>query len=317
MSVSQGIVPLAEIRFADGKPYWMVPSTASDLLLHPVFLKFFASCLVIYALLDVNGTAQSAGQAGFALAAVWALVGVVAMLWIAAVFTVLRWLWRRGYVRVVYTPCVTLPLFLASAVATHFLLVTLTDWPRPVLADWINGLVRDMFVILIMDMLFGNFVAPQHPSFLSRAPSEGGEAAVAATPARIETARPQAEDEVVAPETAAPVEATVRIGTEDVLAGELVYIRAEDHYLRVVTTKRRLLTRGRLSDALAQLDFRSGIQVNRSTWVAFAAIEAVDDDAKGILTLTLAGGEAERVAQSRRIAFQAAMSAWANPATTD
>lgn len=319
MSMSQGIVPLAEIRFADGKRYWVAPAPVSEFLLNPVFLKFFLSCLLIYGLLDGNGAAEAARKFGFATIVLWAMIGCVSFVWFAVVLAALRLLWRRGLVRVVYTPFVTLTLFVVTATATHLVLNGFAGWRSLSDAVWLDDLVRDMIVVVIMDILFGSFVAPLHPIFLSHPSGQpdaepmvaatGVQTVVAPTPA---TVTPEAGAERIVPQ-----DAVVRIGTEEIVPAELIYIRAEDHYLRVVTTRRRILTRGRLSDALALLDFRLGIQVNRSTWVAFAAIEAVEDDGKGIQSLTLLGGETERVAQSRRIAFQTAMTGWAAPETAD
>jgi LytTr DNA-binding domain len=314
MSVSKGIVPLAEIRFADGRRYWMVATSVSDFLLNTVFLKYFLCCLLIYGLLDGSLAVEAARQVGYATAVLWALVGAVTLVWFAVALGVLGFLWRRGYVRVIYTPFITLVLYVVTAGATHLILDRLGSPHAADLTVWVNGLVRDMIVILVLDVMFGSYVAPMHPAFLARLSEDAPELASqrsAPQPAEALPAAPPSTTEAEAPE--AP-DIAVRIGTEDVMQGELVYIRAEDHYLRVVTNRRRILTRGRLSDALSQLDFRLGIQVNRSTWVAFSAIEEIGEDAKGIQTLTLTGGETERVAQSRRIAFQTAMNAWANPA---
>ena len=319
MSVSSGIVPLAEIRFADGKRYFVAPAPVSDFLLDPVFLKFFLCCLLIYGLLDWDIASATARELGFATIVLWALVAVVSLVWFAVVLAALRLLWTRGWVRVIYTPFLTLTIFAVTAMATHGLLNGIGAGSPLPSAGWVDGLVRDMIVILIMDIMFGSFVAPLHPVFIAPQGEAAEIAPKVAGPVALVVAQdaPQADAATEdATEAEEEHEATVRIGTEEVLASELVYIRAEDHYLRVVTTKRRILTRGRLSDALANLDFRRGLQVNRSTWVAFAAIESVDEDTKGILSLALAGGESERVAQSRRIAFQTAMTAFAAPSET-
>lgn len=311
MSVSSGIVPLAEIRFADGKRYFVAPAPVSEFLLDPVFLKFFLSCLLIYGLLDWDVAAETARQMGFATIVLWAIVAAISLVWFATVLAVLRLLWRHGWVRVIYTPFITLTIFAVTAVATH---VFLNGLGSPLSSDgWVDELVRDMIVIVIMDVMFGSFVAPLHPVFITTK-GAGAEAAPKVATATVPATPPEmAEADQGAADAEEAQEMPVRIGTEEVLPSDLIYIRAEDHYLRVVTTRRRILTRGRLSDALANLDFRRGLQVNRSTWVAFSAIETVGEDDKGILSLTLTGGESERVAQSRRIAFQTAMAAWAAP----
>ena len=108
------------------------------------------------------------------------------------------------------------------------------------------------------------------------------------------------------PSSPNPPTATLRIGAEAIPLHALHYIRAEDHYLRIVTAGRRHLLRGRLADAEAQLDPAQGIRINRSAWIAFDAIRDLQET-DGTLTLGLPDGRTERVAQSRRIALQSAL----------
>jgi hypothetical protein len=54
--------------------------------------------------------------------------------------------------------------------------------------------------------------------------------------------------------------------------GELVCIRMEDHYLRVVTRQGEALILMRMRDALGELQDYPGLQVHRSWWVAVDAI---------------------------------------------
>lgn len=66
-------------------------------------------------------------------------------------------------------------------------------------------------------------------------------------------------------------------------------VEAEDHYLRVHTSKGHDLILLRLSDAVAELEGIEGAQVHRSWWVARAAITAVARG-DGRATLTLEDG---------------------------
>ena len=71
--------------------------------------------------------------------------------------------------------------------------------------------------------------------------------------------------------------------------GEIYAVEAEDHYLRLHTSKGQDLILLRLSDAVAELEGIEGAQTHRSWWVAKAAVQ----DAKrgdGRATLTLKGG---------------------------
>jgi DNA-binding LytR/AlgR family response regulator len=63
-------------------------------------------------------------------------------------------------------------------------------------------------------------------------------------------------------------------------------VEAEDHYLRLHTSKGQDLILMRLSDAIAELEGIEGAQAHRSWWVARDAItEAVRGDGRATLTL--------------------------------
>ncbi|HEX2817730.1 MAG TPA: LytTR family DNA-binding domain-containing protein [Phenylobacterium sp.] len=68
--------------------------------------------------------------------------------------------------------------------------------------------------------------------------------------------------------------------------GEVWAVEAEDHYLRLHTSKGQDLILMRLSDAIDELEGIEGAQVHRSWWVARDAItEAVRGDGRATLTL--------------------------------
>ena len=67
---------------------------------------------------------------------------------------------------------------------------------------------------------------------------------------------------------------------------ELYAVEAEDHYLRLHTSKGQDLILMRLADAIGELDGIEGAQAHRSWWVARAAIaEAKRGDGRATLTL--------------------------------
>jgi hypothetical protein len=67
---------------------------------------------------------------------------------------------------------------------------------------------------------------------------------------------------------------------------EVWAVEAEDHYLRLHTSKGQDLILMRLSDAIAELEGIEGAQVHRSWWVAREAItDAVRGDGRATLTL--------------------------------
>lgn len=68
---------------------------------------------------------------------------------------------------------------------------------------------------------------------------------------------------------------------------ELFAVEAEDHYLRLHTSKGQDLVLMRLSDAVAELEGLEGAQVHRSWWVARTAVaSARRGDGRATLTLT-------------------------------
>ncbi|MCK6370684.1 MAG: LytTR family transcriptional regulator [Gammaproteobacteria bacterium] len=70
----------------------------------------------------------------------------------------------------------------------------------------------------------------------------------------------------------------------------LLAIRAEQHYLRVITQAGSELVLYRLSDALRELPPDLGVQVHRSWWVRASAIETVEGQGKKV-ALVLSSGE--------------------------
>lgn len=69
--------------------------------------------------------------------------------------------------------------------------------------------------------------------------------------------------------------------------GEIYAVEAEDHYLRLHTSRGQDLILLRLSDAVTELDGIEGAQTHRSWWVAKAAVrDAKRGDGRATLTLT-------------------------------
>jgi DNA-binding LytR/AlgR family response regulator len=89
----------------------------------------------------------------------------------------------------------------------------------------------------------------------------------------------------------APVRFLARLPAK-IKGGQIYAVQAEDHYLRVRTSKGADLILLRLSDAVAELDGIEGAQIHRSWWVAQDGFDAVERrDGRVFLTLK-DGGEA-------------------------
>ncbi len=89
------------------------------------------------------------------------------------------------------------------------------------------------------------------------------------------------------------------------LGTELLWLSAEDHYIRVTTPLGSDLILCRLSDAIAELGAGAGQQVHRSHWVARGAVKSAErKDGKTALLLT--NGDSVPVSQSYLPALKAA-----------
>ena len=79
--------------------------------------------------------------------------------------------------------------------------------------------------------------------------------------------------------------------------GELYAVEAEDHYLRLHTSRGEDLILMRLADALGELEGMEGAQVHRSWWVARAAVVETERGA-GRAALTLKSGAVAPVSRT-------------------
>ena len=75
--------------------------------------------------------------------------------------------------------------------------------------------------------------------------------------------------------------------------GAVIYaVSAEDHYLRLHTSKGSELILMRLSDAISELEGLEGAQTHRSWWVARDAVESTRRDGDRIVLVLKGGAEA-------------------------
>jgi DNA-binding LytR/AlgR family response regulator len=79
--------------------------------------------------------------------------------------------------------------------------------------------------------------------------------------------------------------------------GDLYAVEAEDHYLRLHTSRGQDLILMRLADALGELEGMEGAQVHRSWWVARAAVVDAERGA-GRASLTLKSGAVAPVSRT-------------------
>lgn len=97
------------------------------------------------------------------------------------------------------------------------------------------------------------------------------------------------EDEPPAREAAATGPVFLKRLPAKLMGGVLHAVEAEDHYLRLHTSKGSDLILFRLADAIAELEGMDGAQTHRSWWVARAAVQDVRRN-DGRVELVLPGG---------------------------
>lgn len=198
-------------------------------------------------------------------------IGLVALVWIAAIIgtrlvrrSVRRWRWPLWICATLGAAFGILLFYWPIARYRHFGLTLLPEefmalapplpWPTleylpRLLANTLPGIIYWVIVVSIMDRFFGTGRA-----------AEPASSSVPASPPAPES-------------SSASVEATLRARLPANLDGEIVALKAEDHYLRVYTDKGDTLVHHRFSDAVHDLRHLNGLQVHRSYWVRRSAIE--------------------------------------------
>lgn len=313
-SPAKPIVSGLRLKSIDGTSFWIGADSFSEYFLHPVFLRFFFSGLAIYMLVDDGLNARAAS--------LWQIAG----LWLGVVSIILGWLWlcfemmrlwhRRGAAPTLFTPLALVPMALliegAARGADHLILGN----PWQGAAASAEGVVLNIVVILLFDSLHAHFVVAQHPHG-SLTPPQSAEAEPAAQTHTVQVPRREAEPETAAPAPApaaapapsdipkiGPVTSVLRVGNTQIDIEQILMVRTEDHYLGIVTRSGKTLQRAKLSDLPELHASRLGMQINRSVWVAFAAITAVEENDRGQITLRLVTGDEEVVAKPRVFAFR-------------
>lgn len=81
------------------------------------------------------------------------------------------------------------------------------------------------------------------------------------------------------------------------LNGEILWVEAQEHYVRITTEHENRMVLARFSDIVRELSQIDGLQVHRSHWVASSAIVKEQKNGQN-LTLTLSTGDSVPVSRS-------------------
>lgn len=98
----------------------------------------------------------------------------------------------------------------------------------------------------------------------------------------------------------------ITIAGQSFLIEKIRIIRAEEHYIRIISSEGEKMLRFRMQDVVAQLPKEAGMQVHRSYWVRFDAITSMNRLPEGKLLLTLGDGTKITVPRARRKVIETA-----------
>ena len=312
MSEFSRTVSQAQVISTFGTKFWVRSDSAADFFLHPVFLRYAMLCLGIYTLMDQSDDTQL--LIGWQLPVMWLATALTIITSFIVLGGWVLYLYRRGFLRRIYTPFLMLPIIVLAELTEQSVLQLLQAGPWKTLPNTLTDLTRDMMVIMLIDVMHVLYVVPNHP--LASLLPFGQSAPVPVSPS---SRREASSDQQHAPVYETPSEPVaelaqeraesvtegevVRIADRSFAIGDIQSIRTEDHYLNVVTRMSRSMLRAKLSDLDLLHDGRHGVQINRSQWVSFAAIESVTDEENGQVTLHLVNGDSATVSRTRRLVF--------------
>ncbi|MDP3340207.1 LytTR family DNA-binding domain-containing protein [Frigidibacter sp.] len=328
MDGAKRIVSPIAITFIDGTHALLVTDSASEIFLHPLFLKFIFICVALSGLMDRTPWGSTAFTAP-ELFLIWAIIAAAMLVWYAAALFVILFLVRRRIIQSVYTPVFIQPS-LAVTHVSFYIFVVVVHGQTPTWGDLAVPIVNSIFVMALFELAFANFVAPLHPAFVvdrsgiapTRKPAPRLAEAEIAPPSapndpkgdaaetlRIDTGQTVPSTPPL-PETAEDCENDLQIGSETLTMKAIRLVRADDHYLHVTMHNRQLMIRGKLFRLISQIDEDLGLQINRSVWVAFDYIADIRKLAPTKLELVTETGESFLVSKYRRVAFHAAYERW-------
>jgi len=325
---SDNNVPVRRVMSSNGR-YWDTNAQgAADYLLNPVFLTFFFFCVVLYATImqpDVEGQLPLVAEM-----IVWVGLLMSSLIWLFGSTWLSVVAYDRGYIKAIYTPLLLVPLVFINAFLGEFVLSVFNTAFESDSGAKINSIIKNIIILVTFDIMHERYVVPQHPRYLppgttappasywterETAPSTqniaqaGSVSSLVGTTEgeNLETDFDQVEDAFTGTATGAGASEAwptyIELGRERIDVSSIVWIKSEDHYLSFRMTNRNLMIRGKLRTVADKLGYRLGFQINRSAWVAYDAIQEVDELKNGSLEVHLDDGTVYRVSSARRLLF--------------
>lgn len=284
----------------------------ADYVLHPVFLRFLVLVICVYALLDRRP--EIAPLTGWSLAFLWFSIAGFVLLWLTLWSPVVARLLKNKVIGQIYTPVIVVPMVLCAE--TIILAVAMLSGPDGAgsASQILPYVSRDMAVAVLFDLMHSGYVVHAHPLARIADPSPLPAAAPPAPDLRADLSNPS---QSVAPAlpTGAPQDepserpafrqgALVRIGPALLPMAGILLVRTEDHYLGVTTRSGKAMHRAKMADIAELHTGLFGMQINRSVWVAYSAVEHVVDADNRQVVVQLVNGDEERISKPRVFAFR-------------
>lgn len=150
-----------KVRFADGSVAWFHGDSGLDFVVAPEFMKFFTISVLIFAILQSRE--DSAQLVGWQIPALWMAIAVTTAFWYTIAIVILRKLSDFIDVLYLYTPFLSLPCMLLTEAGTFYLLEIVMGLKGATFEQQIGHTIQAALAILLFDVLYGNFIALQHP----------------------------------------------------------------------------------------------------------------------------------------------------------
>lgn len=307
----------------------------------PLVMVFFALCAFITVVYRSGGHYDFIeGLVSPNLVFGLEIINALAVLtFLNGMFYTQAFLQRRGIIKTVLIPLVTLPtacfIQLSTAVTVWFLTST---WPDQLMS--LTELSQDAMVIIAFEAMFAIYVVPISETFTRSPPqTEAAEQDAGGT----ENAPEQAVEETAvaagATQQALPDDAVSSQEETDTLEGttdtredrdaaqadedlpvfvnsirnmtaeDFEFVRSKGHYLHFMQGSQETTVRGNLRSVHEQLGSTHGVQVNRSVWVSFHAVKEIRDE-DGKCVVALHSGHEEKATAARKLAVTMAYQAY-------
>lgn len=299
-----------------------------------LFLAFCALIVVVYRSGEHYTLVEEIVSPNL-LMAVEFLTALAVLTFLNLLFFFNAFLQARGIIATVFVPLVTIPTacFIQAATAVAVWSIT-SEWPEHFIG--LEELSQDVIVLLAMEAMFVLYVVPISETFTRTHPSDASQPQGLHDSLTTAMSRPF-DASLAGPQSVHPANADVatdvaeQLGNQSTILSEsptpkvqielptfahtnlsfsvqeFEYVRSKGHYLHFVQGDTEKNVRGNMRMVHDQLGTSHGIQINRSVWVSFQAVDQIIDDG-GKCVVRLKSCHEENVTAARKLAVTMAYS---------